>query len=78
MARDDFKPRLAETLTNEVARHVAARIDSGDIDGQLPSEDALSTDYGVSVVTVRRSLAVLRSQGVIVTVPGKGSFVAEQ
>jgi GntR family transcriptional regulator len=44
-------------------------------DRQLPSENELAAEYGVSRPTVRRALAVLRSEGLIVTRQGSGIFV---
>lgn len=43
---------------------------------QLPTEDALIDEYGVSRITVRRAIQNLASRGLIVTRRGVGSFVA--
>src|SRR5438067_938315 len=43
---------------------------------RLPSEAELMRSYGVSRITVRQALHALEQQGLIVKVPGKGSFVA--
>jgi DNA-binding transcriptional MocR family regulator len=45
---------------------------------RLPSTRELVRRLGVSPVTVSRALAVLVSEGVVVTRPGEGSFVAER
>lgn len=42
---------------------------------RLPSESELAADYHTSRPTVRRALAVLRSEGLIVTGQGSGTFV---
>jgi DNA-binding GntR family transcriptional regulator len=42
---------------------------------QLPSYNALAAEYGVAPNTVKSALATLRSEGLIVSRPGKGSFV---
>jgi DNA-binding GntR family transcriptional regulator len=42
----------------------------------LPSETALSVQFRVARTTVRRGLAVLENEGLIVTLPGKGRVVA--
>src|ERR1700685_4301494 len=47
-------------------------------DTQLPSENELAADYGVSRPTVRRALARLRAEGLIVTNQGRGAFVRPQ
>jgi GntR family transcriptional regulator len=44
-------------------------------DSQLPSENELAAEYQVSRPTVRRALALLRSEGLIVTKQGRGAFV---
>jgi GntR family transcriptional regulator len=44
-------------------------------DSQLPSENELAAEYQVSRPTVRRALAVLRGEGLIVTKQGRGAFV---
>lgn len=44
-------------------------------DSQLPSENELAAKYGVSRPTVRRALALLRGEGLIVTKQGRGAFV---
>ena len=47
------------------------------VDGEkLPSIRALANDLRVSVITTKRAYADLETQGFIVSVPGKGSFVA--
>jgi GntR family transcriptional regulator len=44
-------------------------------DSQLPSENELAAEYQVSRPTVRRALALLRAEGLIVTKQGRGAFV---
>ena len=42
----------------------------------LPSESTLMGEHGVSRDTVRKAVAILRDEGIVVTVQGKGSYVA--
>lgn len=42
---------------------------------QLPSEDELAGEFGVSPLTVRRALRELQSDGVLIRVQGRGTFV---
>jgi len=42
---------------------------------RMPSENELATDYGTSRPTVRRALAVLKSEGLLTTEQGRGAFV---
>jgi GntR family transcriptional regulator len=66
------------TVTDQVAVDVEADIDAGRMapDTRLPSETELAEQYGVSRVTVRRAIAVLRDRGKVVTVHGRGTYVA--
>ena len=44
----------------------------------LPSIRSLADGLGVSVITTKRAYSDLESEGLVATVPGKGSFVSEQ
>lgn len=61
----------------QVAAILAARIERGELAAgrPVPSESALMGEYGISRDTVRKAMDVLRSDGLIVTVQGKGSYV---
>lgn len=63
-----------------VANHIAARIAAGELlpGARLPAERDLAAEYGVAYLTVRRAAQVLRDRGLIVTVMGRGTYVAEQ
>jgi GntR family transcriptional regulator len=65
-------------MTAQVAADIEADIDSGTIapDTRLPTELELAEQYGVSRVTVRRAIALLREQGKVVTVHGRGTYAA--
>ena len=41
----------------------------------VPSENSLVQGYGVSRDTVRRAMALLRDEGVVFTVPHRGTYV---
>lgn len=43
---------------------------------RLPAERDLAAEYGVAYMTIRRAAALLRERGEIVTVHGRGTFVA--
>jgi GntR family transcriptional regulator len=43
----------------------------------LPAQRELSASYGVTLVTLRRALAVLERDGLVSQQPGKGTFVTE-
>jgi DNA-binding GntR family transcriptional regulator len=60
----------------QVANHIAARIEFGEIKHKLPAERALAEEYGVAYQTVRHAMQVLRERGLIITRQGRGTFVA--
>lgn len=61
----------------KLADFLAARIRDGLVPagGALPNERALASELRVSVGTVRRATRRLRDRGLVVTVPGRGTFV---
>jgi GntR family transcriptional regulator len=60
-----------------VADHIAARIAAEDLpaDARLPGERELAAEYGVAIGTARRAVEELRERGLVVTLPGKGTYV---
>ncbi|WP_193241625.1 GntR family transcriptional regulator [Streptomyces phaeolivaceus] len=65
----------------QVVHHIAEQIRTGrlPVGARLPAERDLAEQYGVAVNTVRRAVRDLRDQGLVITVPIKGTFVrAEQ
>jgi len=65
-------------VATQVARDIERDIGAGHLapDTRLPSEIELSEQYGVARMTVRRAVAQLRDKGLVVTVHGRGSFIA--
>jgi GntR family transcriptional regulator len=61
---------------HEIAATLRERIASGDIapGGMLPSESAMSAEFDVSRVTIRRALDVLREEGSVNARQGLGWF----
>lgn len=68
-----------ELLYVAVADYLAAQIASGalKVGQRLPSERKLAEMYGVAYMTVRRAMKELRERGVVVSVHGKGTYVAQ-
>ena len=62
-----------------VAADIAARIASGELGPgtRLRSERDLAAHYGVAYGTMRRAMQHLREQNLIVTIHGRGTFVAQ-
>jgi DNA-binding GntR family transcriptional regulator len=61
-----------------IADDLAARVRAGDfgLDVPLPSETQLAQHHEVAKGTVRRALALLRDQGLVFTVPGRGTYAS--
>ncbi|GAA4914666.1 winged helix-turn-helix domain-containing protein [Streptomonospora salina] len=75
----EFDPQGPDLVYAALADHVVARVAAGDLvpGARLPAERDLAEEYGVAYMTVRRAMQVLRERGVIVTVHGKGTFIAQ-
>lgn len=63
----------------QVADLVEARIKSGELvpNRPIPSENALTQEYGVARGTARKAVDLLRQRGLVVTVSGRGTFVVK-
>lgn len=62
----------------QIAEVLRARITSGEYPPRrLISEVQLEAEFGVARGTIRKATAALRDEGLIVTTPGMGSFVAD-
>lgn len=60
----------------EVARHLRHLADAAPVGQALPGVRQLCRDLGASPVTVGRAVSELVAQGVLVSSPGRGTFVA--
>ncbi len=71
---------MAGPLYRQIACHLRSRIESGGLEpgGQLPTEDELMAAYHASRNTVRGAIKELTIRGLVNTLHGKGTFVAEQ
>ena len=72
-----INPDSPELAYVQLANILAAKIQAGEIRGRLPSERDLAEEYGVAYGTVRRAMGLLRERGLVVSVHGRGTFVAE-
>jgi DNA-binding GntR family transcriptional regulator len=69
---------LPEPAYQQLASILTRRIKAGEWrTGPLPSVKALQQDYGVGRDTVLRALRLLRADGLIFTVPKRGSYVTQ-
>ena len=66
-----------EPFYRQLAAIIRGRIEAGELArlDPLPSETVLEQDYGLSRDTVRRAVALLRDEGVVFTVPHRGTYV---
>jgi len=69
-----------ELVYVQVANHLAGQIESGRLapGSRLPAERSLAQYYGVAYDTIRRAMMELRKREMIVTVHGRGTYVARR
>jgi GntR family transcriptional regulator len=69
-----------ESPHRQIAAWIRARIESGELAPRrrIPSEQDIIGETGVARTTARRAVRLLRDEGLVFTVQGRGSFVAEQ
>ena len=72
MAVDHDSP---EPLYRQVAGMLRGRIESGEITSRLPSLKTIAQEYEVSHITAEKAVAVLKDDGLIVVVIGRGAYV---
>ena len=68
-----------EPIYEQVVAQIKAGIISGELAAgeALPSVRALSRELKISALTVKKSYDYLEQEGLVVTVHGKGSFIAQ-
>src|SRR3954449_3246062 len=79
-ATRSIDPASDRAVYRQIADHLRRAIEAHELapGAQLPSENSLVADYGVSRVTARRALAVLVTDGLAVAEHGRGWFVRRQ
>lgn len=65
-------------LWEQLADAITERIAAGYYTIRLSGERALAEEFGVSYVTVRHAMKVLRERGLIVSIQGRGTYVAPE
>jgi len=67
-----------EPIYQQIMYQIIAHINSGQLrEGEMvPSIRQLAKDLRISVITTKRAYEDLEKEGYIISVPGKGSFVA--
>jgi GntR family transcriptional regulator len=75
--REQVDPLSSVPVYVQLASILRRRIEAGELapDRPVPSESQLQQEFGVARGTSRKAIAVLRDEGLVVTVPGRGSYV---
>jgi GntR family transcriptional regulator len=69
--------RAPEPAYQQLCAFLRARIIAGEWrTGPLPSVKQLQQEYGVGRDTVLRAIEILRAEGIVFTVPRRGTYVA--
>jgi GntR family transcriptional regulator len=76
----DYDPLAPIPRYRQIAAILRARIESGELQPErpIPSEAQLEQEFGVARATARHAVAVLRDEGLVVTVPGMGTYVRKR
>jgi len=64
-----------EPLYQQVAAVLRGQIKDGTLTGRIPSASTIAQRYEVAKGTAERALAILREEGLIRSVMGRGHFV---
>lgn len=69
-----------QPIYDQIRSQIRAQILAGTLppNTPLPSIRTLAKDLRISVITTRRAYDELEQEGLLVSIPGKGCFVAEQ
>ena len=59
----------------QIAGQLRAAIENGEITDVFPSLWDIANDAGVSYNTARRAVKILKDEGLIDAVPGRGTFI---
>jgi GntR family transcriptional regulator len=65
----------ATPLYVQVAAILRGRIERGEITSRLPSLKTITEEFGVSHITAEKAMQVLKDEGLVETVTGKGTYV---
>lgn len=79
-AGETIDPGVATPVWRQLAAILRARILGGRYaPGRvIPSEKQLEQEFGLSRNTARKAIALLRSDGLVVTVAGRGTYVVTE
>src|SRR4051812_25741517 len=69
-----YTPRLSDRVADALRKRILGGALA--ISDQLPSENAMAAEFGVSRAVVREAVSRLKSEGLLYARQGKGIFVA--
>lgn len=64
-----------EPLYEQLAAVIRQRVQDGTYERRIPSGPTLADEFDLSMPTVQRALGVLKDEGLIISVKGRGTFV---
>jgi GntR family transcriptional regulator len=67
-----------EPLYLQLRDLLRAEIESGRLAGRVPSAKSLAQEHGVSHATTERALSLLRDEGLIRAIQGKGFYTVRR
>jgi|HubBroStandDraft_6_1064221.scaffolds.fasta_scaffold2441046_1 GntR family transcriptional regulator len=75
-----YDPLAPVPRYRQIAGILRERIEVGELepDRPIPSEASIQQEFGVARETARKAVAILREQGLVVTVPGMGTYVRKR
>lgn len=76
MAGVKIDPDSPEHPYVQLAGILRERITAGEIGPRVPSITELASETGLSAATVKRALKILRDEGLVIAVRGRGTFIA--
>jgi GntR family transcriptional regulator len=64
----------------QIADIIRRQISNGELRAhdQIPSLTAIMQEHGVALGTAQKAIGVLKEEGLVVAVPGRGTFVTER
>ncbi|MFE1951379.1 GntR family transcriptional regulator [Streptomyces sp. NPDC059524] len=76
--RPPIDPTKIAYVYMQLADYIAGQIADGTLSpgARLPGERDLAAEYGVAHLTIRRATKELRERGLVITLPGKGTYIA--
>lgn len=74
---EGYDPLAPVPRYRQIADIIRKRIESGELQPErpIPSESAIMQEFGVARATARHAVELLREQGLVVKVPGLGTYV---